>query len=76
MILLYTKIGDKACEAVKTVFEERRLSYEERSIDDPFFAKELASYHVEKVPFMIDPQANFSTQDSEDMIDYASECSF
>ena len=76
MLILYTKNGDKACDDLKDVFEDRRLTYEEREVSDEIFKEELNGYGVENVPFMVDPLANFSTGNVEDIIDYASEYAF
>lgn len=76
MLILYTKKGDTTCEDLKEVFENRRLTYEERDISDQHFKEELSGYGVENVPFMVDPLANFSTGNVEDIIDYASEYAF
>lgn len=77
MIILYTKNNCKDCDYVKNTFEERRLSYEEKNIDESEeFMSELKEFSVLETPFMFDPQANFKTGDIEDMIDYASEYAF
>lgn len=76
MLILYTKPHDTACDDLKQVFEERRLSYEERDVTDELFAEELKGYGIPHVPFMVDPLANYATGNVDDMIDYASEYAF
>jgi glutaredoxin len=76
MIILYTEENNTECDDVKSVFEERRLSYEDRDISNEEFSQELKELGSEKVPFLFDPQSNYKTGDIEDMIDYASEYAF
>ena len=76
MLLLYTKTNCPYCEKVKRVFEERRLTYEERNISDPQFLKEVKDLGAKTMPFMHDTTANVAMGESDDIIDYASEYSF
>lgn len=76
MLILYTKDESKACKQIMDAFEERRLTYEERNIGDEVFQKELKDLGAADVPFMYDPQGNYKTGNTEDMLDYASEYSF
>lgn len=76
MIILYTRADCKNCDAVKEIFQERRLSYEERDIENEEFLSELEEMDGKSTPFLFDPQANYKTGNVEDMIDYASEYAF
>ncbi len=76
MLILYTKTNCPYCDKVKRVFEERRLTYEERDIADPQFLKEVKDFGAKTMPFMYDTTANVKMGESDDIIDYASEYAF
>lgn len=76
MLILYTKDNCSYCDKVKRAFLERGITYEERNIKNPEYLKEVQSYHARTMPFLVDPQANVTMSESDDIIDYASEYSF
>ncbi len=76
MLILYTKEGCQYCEKVKAAFSERRVVYEERSISNPAFLKEVQGYGAHATPFLVDTSANVHIGESDEIIDYASEYSF
>lgn len=76
MLILYTKDDCKKCDEVKDIFEDRRLTYEERNIADEEFKAEAEELGAKDMPFMFDTQANYKTGDVEDMVDFASEYAF
>jgi glutaredoxin len=76
MLILYTKDNCQYCENVKRAFTERRVVYEERNIKNPEFLKEVQSYEARTMPFLVDTTANTTIQESDEIIDYASEYSF
>lgn len=76
MIILYTKDNCGYCDNVKKAFSERRVVYEERNIKNPEYLKEAQSHSARTMPFMYDTTSNTAIQESDEIIDYASEYSF
>jgi glutaredoxin len=76
MLILYTKDSCVFCDKVKKVFAERRIGYEERNIKYPEFLQEAQSYKARTMPFLVDPQANVTMGESDEIIAYASEYAF
>ena len=76
MLILYTKDNCVFCEKVKKVFLERKVSFEERNIKTHDFLQEAQRYGARTMPYLFDTSANVGIQESDDIIDYASEYSF
>ncbi len=76
MLILYTKDNCQYCDNVKRTFAERKVVYEERNIKNPEFLKEAQALEVRTMPFLLDTTANTTIQESDEIIDYASEYSF
>lgn len=76
MLILYTKNNCQYCEKVKKVFSERKVTYEERNIQNPEYLQEAQSYNARTMPFLVDTTANIQMGESDEIIDYASEYSF
>lgn len=76
MLILYTKDNCHYCEKVKKVFFERQIAHEERNIKNPDFLKEVREKGARTMPFLVDTFANLTIQESDEIIDYASEYSF
>lgn len=76
MLILYTKDNCDHCVRVKKVFEERRVTYEERNIKESEYLKEVQSHQARTMPFLVDTSANVAMGESDEIIDYASEYSF
>ncbi len=76
MLILYTKDNCGYCDKVKKTFSERRVAYEERNIKNPEYLKEAQSHFARTMPFMYDTTSNTALQESDEIIDYASEYSF
>jgi glutaredoxin len=76
MLILYTKDNCQYCENVKRAFAERRVVYEERNIKNLEFLKEVQAREARTMPFLLDTTANTTIQESDEIIDYASEYSF
>lgn len=76
MLLLYTKNNCQYCEKVKNAFLENNVSYEERNIENEEFLEEARAKGARTMPFLIDTTANVTMGESDDIIEYASECSF
>lgn len=76
MLILYTKNNCEYCTKVKNTFHERKVSFEERNIQDPTFLKEVQGYGARTMPFLVDTTANVHFGESDAIIDYASEYSF
>lgn len=76
MLILYTKDHCKYCDKVKTVFEQRRIVYEDRNIKNAQFLNEARMHGAKTMPYLFDTASNVGIQESDDIIDYASEYSF
>jgi glutaredoxin len=76
MLILYTKDNCQYCEKVKKVFAERKVAYEERNIKNPEFLREAQALHAHTMPFLVDTSSSAMIQESDEIIDYASEYSF
>jgi glutaredoxin len=76
MLILYTKNNCAYCDKVKDAFAERRVVYEERNIKEPEYLKEVQAHSARTMPFLVDTTANVILNESDEIIDYASEYSF
>ena len=76
MLILYTKNNCSYCDKVKKAFSERRVVCDERNISDPTFLKEAQGYTARTMPFLVDTTANVTLNESDAIIDYASEHAF
>lgn len=76
MLILYTKDNCQYCSKVKDAFAERNVVYEERTINNPLFLKEVQRHGARTMPFLVDTFANVTIGESDEIIDYASEHAF
>ena len=76
MIILYTKNNCVYCDKVKKVFSERRVAYEERNVENVSFLKEAQVLGAKMMPCMYDTVSKEIIQESDSIIDYASEYAF
>ena len=76
MLVLYTKNNCKYCDKVKSALLEKSAVYEERNIENDEFLAEAQAKGFRTMPVLVDTIANLTIAESEEIVNYISECAF